>query len=154
MAETETHNLEHPEFAALTAELLEGHDGLRFRARGRSMFPSIKDGDIIVIEKTDASRLRSGDVVMLRTADDSLLVHRVIRTGSPLLTCGDGVVRPDPPCEPDLVIGRVRFVERSGRTRDLDSPGHRMKAGLWAMASVGGRSLFGRALKRVLRLLR
>ncbi len=151
---TDTHNVQHAEFAALTAEMLEGHDGLRFRARGQSMSPSICDGDVLVLEKVGGEDLGVGDVVLVRTELDTLLAHRIIRRDvNRLTTCGDAVSVPDPVCDVAQVIGKVVTVERNGRTTDLRSRDSQRKGRMWAAASRHGRSLFGRALKRLLRLL-
>lgn len=52
------------------------------KVRGTSMHPFIKDGEIVVISRTDASAFRVGDVVACASHQgDRFFVHRVVRTG-------------------------------------------------------------------------
>lgn len=89
----------------------------RFRARGWSMSPFIRDGDVITVSPLRGARPRIGEVVAFtRPGEGNLVVHRVVgRPGAEVLVqgdsvpdCGDGII----PAE--NLLGRVTRVERGG----------------------------------------
>lgn len=94
----------------------------RFMARGASMYPFIKDGDIITVEPLRSSRGGPvtpvmGDAVAFRSsATGQLVVHRVIARRVGLVTVrGDNCPVPDGDVRGDELLGRVSRVERGSR---------------------------------------
>jgi hypothetical protein len=90
----------------------------RFCARGWSMAPFIRDGDVITLSPFQRALPGVGDVVaFVRPGTGNLVVHRVVaRRGSASLIQGDGV----PECRdgiipPENLLGRVTRVERNGQ---------------------------------------
>ncbi|MCE5311237.1 MAG: S24/S26 family peptidase [Acidobacteriales bacterium] len=88
----------------------------RFRARGGSMSPFVRDGDIVTVEPAAAAPARTGDIVaFVEPATQRLRVHRVAATcGGAFLLKGDNVETPDGLVKPDGVLGKVVRVERDG----------------------------------------
>ncbi len=89
----------------------------RFRARGWSMAPFIRDGDVITISPLQDVPPRTGEVVAFsRPGTGNLVVHRVIALrGSASLVQGDGVAGCRDGIVPaDNLVGRVTRVERNG----------------------------------------
>lgn len=89
----------------------------RFRARGWSMAPFIRDGDVITVSPVLHSRPRIGQVVAFATPEEEkLVVHRVVgRRGEALLIQGDSVPHgADGMIPPENIMGRVTRVERNG----------------------------------------
>ena len=84
--ERDVHTLDYAEFAALSTELIESSGGLRFRAHGRSMLPTMRSGDILTVEKADSEMLRTGDVVLIQTASGAVLAHRIIKRDGDVLS--------------------------------------------------------------------
>lgn len=85
------------------------------RVEGDSMFPTLSDGDEIVVDSADGpERLRDGIYVLRR--DDALLVKRLSPhpAGRRLSVRSDNQAYPSFECEPDSVsiIGRVVWVGR------------------------------------------
>ena len=147
--ERDIHKLEHAEFAALSTELIENSGGLRVRAHGSSMLPTIRSGDILTVEKVDSNRLRIGDVVLIQNASSSVLAHRIIkRDGDRWTTCGDALNMHDAPFSADQLIGIVRSFEHDGAERRFS----RAKGRLMAALSRHSQTLIGRVMKRLLRL--
>ena len=108
MMERDVHKLEYAEFAALSTELIESSGGLRFRAHGRSMLPTIHSGDILTVEKGDPNELCIGDVVMIQTASSSVLAHRIIKQdGDIWITCGDALQMHDAPFTAESIAVEV-----------------------------------------------
>lgn len=125
------------QFIDLAAEILASGATLRFRARGGSMRPFIKDGDFLEIHPLLDRPVRVGDILLFRYAQHPLLVHRVVRVAPPsshdpspgFVTQGDAVLRPDGCIPAQAVLGRVASIERRGRLRRLDTPFQQQLAG-------------------------
>ena len=100
---------------------LAAEHGLRFAARGRSMWPLLRPGDFTIAEPLTGAP-RQGDVLVYR-AGTQLVAHRFIGTFSDgrLRLHGDFVLDEDPPLPPADVLGRVVAIERDGRRIPLDS---------------------------------
>ena len=114
---------EGTDFCQLSEEILTRGASLHFRARGNSMRPFIKDGDVLVITPVDISEVQRGDVILFRQGERAL-VHRLVsrrgEEGETLIVKGDAHLRPDPPLQADLVLGKVTRVRRDGRRVNLD----------------------------------
>jgi len=121
-------------FPDITAELLEGGHSIRFQAPGRSMHPTIRDGETITVEPVTPSGVKVGDILLYR-GKSGVIAHRMLqierektdaRAGSSSLSpdClfilrGDASVNCDYPVEADQILGKVVSVERAGRSIDL-----------------------------------
>lgn len=98
--------------------VLEKGKPFRFRARGPSMTPFIRDGDTLTIAPLGGCPPRLGEVVAfshLADKGESLVVHRVVgRQPKGFVIQGDGNG-----CTPEIIpsgsiLGRVVKVERNG----------------------------------------
>lgn len=112
-------DLSSEQFLDLAAEILNQGRNLRFRARGVSMRPFIRDGDLLEIRLLPSQAIRRGDILLYRTTSARSLVHRVTRVRSQggtrqFLLHGDAVLQADGWVEPGQVLGRVERVEREG----------------------------------------
>ena len=96
----------------------------RFRARGWSMTPFIRDGDIITITPIQDQRLVLGDIVAFtRPAENRLVVHRIVnRHGSDFMIQGD--------CAPDHPDGVIPVSNLLGRVVRIERDGHRVWLGI------------------------
>ena len=124
----------------LSNEILGRGARLRFRARGGSMLPFIRNGQIIEVEPIHTGQIRVGDIVFYRSWSGGIFAHRVIKKregekGIVLVTKGDAVPNPDAPVYPDQVLGRVAVVERGGRNVRFDNGLHRLVSVLYARVS-------------------
>ncbi len=127
-------------FAELSREFLNSGTSVRFRARGASMSPLVRDGDTVLVRPLAEGALRVGDVVILCDTPDHLVVHRVVRRhsgpgGVTFTIQGDQGVRPDGTFEATQVWGRVVAVEREGMHVDLDRPVMRLLGRLAVLRS-------------------
>lgn len=119
---------------SLSAEILRSGNRLRFRAKGVSMMPFVRDGELLVIQPT--SNVRFGDIVLCRTADERVIVHRVVSVGNGgILTQGDACRQPDSIVTEEDVLGRVVAVERGKRVQNLDEGLQRWLGVLWITLS-------------------
>lgn len=98
-------------FHLLTSDLISAGYGLRFQAVGRSMLPTIQDGEIVHVRPVPTDLLRIGDIVLLRT-DEQFKAHRIIRKrGECFITRGDAGVDTDGEIRCDQILGRVTAKE-------------------------------------------
>ncbi|MFC1948011.1 S24/S26 family peptidase [Chloroflexota bacterium] len=105
--------------ADIMREVLNKGASFRFCARGWSMMPFIRNGDVITISPVLQGPPRLGDVVAyVRFNAGSLVVHRIIaRRGSTLVIKGDGVSGySEDLVPPHNLLGKITRVERKGRT--------------------------------------
>jgi hypothetical protein len=114
-------------FAELSAEILRAGKAVRFRARGASMSPLVRDGDVVLVRPVEARAVREGDVVLCADERGRLLLHRVIRRragpgGVCLTVQGDSVEQPDGEIAGAQLYGRVAAVEREGVWMAADRP--------------------------------
>ena len=121
---------------------------MRFRAGGRSMTPTIDDGEVLIVAPAAAHEVEIADVVFCQTRSRSL-AHRVLSISegtarSPQLTlCGDAALEIDRPVSAQQVRGRVIAVERAGQRVDVE-----VKGGLLGRLAVVTAFELRRALRR------
>ncbi len=117
----------------LTTELLSQGTTVRFRASGRSMYPSIREGELITVEPVRASDVKLGDIVLYRS-ERGPIAHRVVEIASRdthvFRLRGDASLSSDEPVGAEQILGRVVSVKRNGRAVQLATPG----AKLWHKA--------------------
>ena len=87
------------------------------KAMGCSMYPFIRDGDILHLTPASCAALRIGDVVAFRISGRSqFAVHRITRRiGDRYLLHGDCCAEPDGWIPRTDILGRLSTVERNGR---------------------------------------
>ena len=104
-------------FISLSAELLSLGYGVRFRTKGTSMRPAIRDGETIIVEPVSPADVKRGDVIFCRT-DDGVIAHRVVsvKRRASFILRGDAMQSCDEPVSAAQVLGRVVSVERDGRS--------------------------------------
>ena len=105
----------------LLRAVLDKGKPFRFRAKGSSMSPFVKDGDIITVSPLSGLSPRLGDVVAYVCAETgTLVVHRVVgRRGNCCLIWGDNAAEGCDLTPEANVLGRVTRVERNGKDVSL-----------------------------------
>jgi signal peptidase I len=113
-------------FFDLSADLLGHGYRVRFRPKGESMHPTIKNGEVVVVEPVEPCRVRRGDIVLYKSvARGRVIAHRVVRVNrkrgdiTNFILRGDASLTCDLPVVPKQVLGRVVSVEREGGANDL-----------------------------------
>jgi signal peptidase I len=103
----------------MAREVLLSSGSMELRARGSSMFPTVRPGDVLMIEPAGTEQVRVGDVVV--TANDSGFVsHRVVAIGNDdkgawLITRGDASTVSDFAVRDNDLVGRVAYMIRKGK---------------------------------------
>jgi len=89
----------------------------RFRAKGFSMSPFIRDDDVVTVAPLSRNSTRLGDVVaFVSPYTERLTVHRIVgRKGNSYLTQGDRAPESDGLISNIHILGRVTKVERNGK---------------------------------------
>ena len=89
----------------------------RFRAKGFSMSPFIKDGDVITVAPLRGATPSFGDVVVsILPGRGKLVIHRVVgKRADSYLVKGDNVFESDGMVPEANILGYVRRVERDGK---------------------------------------
>ncbi len=135
--------LSNDSFLALARAVLGRGFSLRFQAKGFSMAPFIRDGDVLTLAPKGGNPPRPGDIVaFVHPSDGKLAVHRVVafRDGKATIK-GDNVPNPDGTFPEGSIFGFVRRVERDGR---VVRPGFGVAGRL--IASLSKRRIWGELL--------
>lgn len=109
--------------APVIMELIEAvHDkgaSFRFQAKGHSMTPAIRDGDIITVSPLKDLMPRRGDVLAFRHPDrPQMLVHRVLHAkADKYFIQGDNCPEADGWIPAENILGLITRVERHGKPR-------------------------------------
>lgn len=128
-----------PRFTDVVTDLLTasretiaaGGVAVRFRARGDSMYPFIRDGESITVGPASIHDVVRGDVLLCRHAG-RILAHRVVSMSTlsgerVLYLRGDAKQGCDAPVREADVIGRVLSVHRHGRTIPMSGARARLR---------------------------
>lgn len=96
---------------------IERGASLRTRVRGWSMYPFIRDLDVVVISPPGPAPVRVGQVIAFAYHGSSrMAVHRVVtRDHGGWLVRGDNCDQPDGIVAFDAIVGYVVSVERQGK---------------------------------------
>ena len=79
--------------------------GIAVHPTGWSMKPFIKDGDTVVLKKSD-EKIKVGDCVLFERSDGKKILHRVYETdGEIVVTRGDFETRCDEPISVSQILG-------------------------------------------------
>ncbi len=147
-------DLKREDFSSITQEVLSRGRVLRFRAKGGSMSPFIRNGDVVEVVPLKG-KINLGDIILYRSSYGNPLVHRVIQTNKEsIVTKGDSVPSSDQPMLSRHVLGQVVSVEKNGRRIRLDSPMGRLLNILFAIMSPISFLIYPplRLIKRTVRL--
>ena len=130
----------------LAIQSLRAGNPLRVRARGGSMLPFLRDGDVLLVRPVGGIGVRIGDVLCYEPPSGGLCLHRVVARGERgFVTRGDALPYLEDVPEA-TVLGVVTARERRGRTVALDTPAARCRARLIVLGAA--------ALARCLPLVR
>jgi signal peptidase I len=140
-----------PLLSDLSGELLNLGFGVRFRAPGTSMHPTIRHGDLITVEPVEPFELKRGDIILYRL-QGNFIAHRIFnieeREGRSLtfILKGDASITCDAPVKSEQVLGKVVCLERDHRIIDPYSFKVRIWSRLYRWLARLKRSVFERFL--------
>src|SRR5713226_5518127 len=100
-------------FRDLVSEMLASGLRFRFQARGRSMLPVIKDGEILHVAPVPPGKLKVGDIVLF-SEGTQLKAHRIVRRKqNSFRTRGDSGLEMDNAIRGEQFMGRIVAKERA-----------------------------------------
>lgn len=132
-------------------ELMRKGARCRFRAKGWSMSPLIKDGDIVTITPTKDCRIRVGQIVaVIEPETRRLFIHRVVRKkGMKYEIKGDNLLTSDGLFDQSEIIGLVEKIERGSRVISTSWKFWHYLMALASRSRLGIETMnFGRKVKR------
>ena len=105
----------------LAADLLRRGTPLRIKARGGSMTPFVRDGDVALVAPTAGRGVGIGDVICYETPSGTLLLHRVIaRDPDRFVAKGDALTLIEV-VDRTRLLGKVVAIERHGTIKRFDT---------------------------------
>ena len=122
-------------FSELVVDLLLKGTSVRFRALGRSMYPTIREGDVLTVAPIAPNLVHRGDILLYRL-EGGVVAHRLDRIDrghadrSYYTFRSDTWGSWDEPVLAEQILGKVVSVARSGRS--IPVYGGKMKARLLA----------------------
>jgi signal peptidase I len=129
----------------LVESLLVNGYSVRLRVTGGSMHPTIRAGDVLMLEAIDSNALRKGDVVLARQSG-RLVAHRIAEitknaSGRHVRLRGDALPCCDPSISADAILARVVALERGGSRRAVRSAAGARFVGLaWRFGALAKRA--------------
>ena len=110
-------SLSGPALVDLLGAVMERGARFRFQARGFSMSPLIKDGDVVTVSPLLNRYPGLGDIVaVIHQKTGSLVVHRLVgKQGGAYLVKGDNAAERDESVAKENILGWVTQVERKGK---------------------------------------
>jgi hypothetical protein len=117
------------------------------RAAGKSLWPLLRDGDSLRVQRVSEVELRRGDVAVVKLPTGVLAAH-LVASRAPLVTCSSvGVLDP----LPVEALGRVTGFRRDGVERDWPALSRVLLRWVPDAARAARRLPLARALVRLLR---
>ena len=122
LEKTEMLNLKRRDFAFIAQDVLGRGRALRFKAKGGSMSPFIRNGNVVEVVSVKG-KVNFGDIILYHSSYGNSIIHRVIqRNKESIITKGDSVPSSDQPIFSKQVLGRVVSIEKNGWRIRLDKP--------------------------------
>ena len=111
-------SLSASDLAGILREVLNKGSSVRFKAKGFSMSPFIRNGDVITVSPFTLAKLRPGDIAaFILEKPGRLVVHRVVGIrGELFLMKGDNLPDFDDLIPGSQVLGQITRIERGSCT--------------------------------------
>lgn len=151
----ETLMIKGPGFTDIAKAVTEKGKKFRFLARGFSMSPFIKDGDLITVSPLKERRLKKGDIVAFYDPDKNhkLCVHRIISIKNDVCQIkGDNLHSPDGFFSQDKILGMISEASRDGKKIIFGIHTGKKMIALFSRGGFLAPSLF--AVRRIIRIFR
>ncbi len=100
-----------------TDELLGAKQEVKIRVFGNSMFPLLRNGDTVVVERCEINKLKSGDIILFRARGKWIAhrLHKIKKKESKIIfkTKGDSCIKNDKPFGVAEFVGKVISYQRN-----------------------------------------
>ena len=123
MNSTKPEILDQNEVRSIGRELLESNKSIQFRLGGHSMWPTLVPGDVGIIEPTEISSLKLGQIAVFE-GKKGWVAHRVVRIEKRDLqilirTQGDSIRVMDDAISSEQLVGVISVVHRKDKAKNL-----------------------------------
>jgi len=116
----------------LLDELIKDGKRVRLTVSGSSMFPFIRNGDVVEIEGLN-SKIRVGDVLLVRKNEEIYVLHRVVKVEKGrFFLRGDYSSCLEGPFRKEDVVARAVIRYCGGKIYDLSRGWYRLAGMVWA----------------------
>lgn len=97
------------------------------------MLPLLRQGkDLFIVQKKDAGRCRTGDVVLYRRPPDQFVLHRIVKVRpEDYVIMGDNCTAREYGIRDADIIGVMTGFVRDGRTHSTEEAGYRLYTFIW-----------------------
>jgi uncharacterized repeat protein (TIGR01451 family) len=139
-------------FEGVLRELLEKGLSVRFQARGASMSPTIRDGEIVTVTPVIVSKLRKDDIVLAKS-NYGFRLHRIVladHARDVFITRGDCGQENDPPLNGSQILGLAEAKEVRVGQKLIQARFKGVGGGVLRCAARV-RSVVGKLARRILR---
>ncbi|MDH3598188.1 MAG: signal peptidase I [Candidatus Tectomicrobia bacterium] len=128
----------------MSTTLLRRGMRVRFAAKGQSMQPVIRDGEVITVTPVAVAEVKQRDILLYRTAR-GLIAHRVVGIerhpgrAAAFTLRGDAANVCDAPVQAEQILGKVVSVQRGARQMGMAGwhAAPWRKIGAWASRLAG-----------------
>jgi signal peptidase I len=108
--------LSNSDLVGFLKETLARDASFRFSVKGSSMYPFIRDGDVVLVSPPRRSIAFGAPVALANPRTGQFVIHRVVgRRKDRYLIKGDNIPHPDGWMAREDILGIVSDIERSGR---------------------------------------
>ena len=130
--------LPNQEFFQCVEQMLQQGKEVEIAVKGQSMRPFLKHGEkVIVAPLTHHTLLKRGMIILARTADGTVMMHRIFRiSGEQIVMKGDGNLYQTEPIQRNDILGIVTSLNRKGRKVSLYTCPKRWMAQCWQIYLV------------------
>jgi ATP-binding cassette, subfamily B, bacterial len=115
----------YSELYNISDELLNSDRQVRLRVGGYSMYPFLRNGDIITISKCSLDELKKGDIIVFKSGNrwiaHRLLIIKSSENKNSLVSKGDTCRRKDPVISEENFIGKVISYSRKGKESSIEN---------------------------------
>ena len=110
-----------PALVGLMRGVLDKGKPFRFEARGTSMYPFIREGDVVTVAPLAGPDPRPGDVAaFVQPGTSGVRVHRIVKVeAGRYFLKGDNALDADGALAREAILGLVVRLERGGRDRPV-----------------------------------
>ncbi len=155
---TDTRNYRCVPLAEIAPEVLRRGGTISFVATGFSMWPHIRNGDMVTARPlTKGVVPRTGWIIIYQSPHGQIIVHRVVaaghRHGAGLKVRGDSQSGPFEHIALESVLGRIVVRQRHGKDIDMTSRTRELEG--WLVARSGSaRIVLEQVLRKIVHPLR
>ena len=115
----------------LAETLLDENHTLSFHMQGYSMYPTLREGDIGIVENVNLEDVKKGDIVVFK-ANNKLVAHRLIdiifqNNTRLFIAKGDKNQHADHPFTSHALAGKITSFQRNKRSLKMDSPSMKIR---------------------------